>query len=591
MTGTTTTSSRPSGFRLGVALLSGIGIIVLGWMLPVYQGMLHPAVVERAGAGSQSAGAFGLELATKSFQPNPQAARIVLLAAQSAPGAAPEAAAKLKAALAGTTDRDAGINYFLAGKNRQAFQAQLPVGQPGGIASEAARILELSELAELRELEPAIMLTAWLHSQNLITDTLSREILNHGQSGNIATLRRGFMAVSTLADQLDVHQLMAVLDLMPDVRTLSEYSHIALVQTMLPPFASLGNHDKDLFKDELPAGPMREMFDKFDADKNGKLDVQEWLLQARMPLSYTDFPAGYTAMLWLGTPEGARQVVQYLLNHGRQGDEFLYWAIGQGRGAVEFVVRHGGALGQRRGSGLDALAVVGFRNPGMAMVLRYVLFGLGALLLVWVWNRLWPLAARGTGDLPGYLWNRRALAVAGALVLAMISEPMFFQTAQSSEYDVAIKLPLAAAAADAAKASPVNVKDKRNAPMTGNIATSDMWRNVVMTLLFAAIQIWVYLTCVQKIRQIEEDSAEPRLKLRLLDNEDNFFDMGLYIGIGGTALGLALIMLEVFQKPVAAYASNIFGIMCVAAVKIWHVRQAKKRLIIQVRKAEGVAAL
>ena len=112
-----------------------------------------------------------------------------------------------------------------------------------------------------------------------------------------------------------------------------------------------------------------------------------------------------------------------------------------------------------------------------------------------------------------------------------------------------------------------------------------------MTLLFAAIQIWVYLTCVQKIRTIEEEQIEPRLKLRLLENEDNFFDLGLYIGIGGTALGLAMIMMDVFQKPVAAYASNIFGIMCVAAVKIWHVRQAKKRLIILVRKVDGIAAI
>lgn len=590
MTGTSISRIQQAGFgglKVAAALLGAIALFVLGWLFPVYQGMLHPAVVEQAGAGTQSVAQFGQELAAKKFQPNPQAARLVLQAAEPALGGAQTDVVKLKAMLANTAQRDAAINYFLSPNNRQVFQAQLPPRQAGGMASGAGQMLELSELAELREFEPAIMLTAWLHSQNFMTDGLAREILAHGQAGNTASLRRCFMSISTLADMLDVHQLMQMLALLPDLKTLSELSHIALVQTMLPPFNALGNHDKELFRDELPLGPLREMFEQFDTDKNGKLDVQEWLMQARMPMAFTDFPMVYTAVLWTGSPEGARLVVQYLMEHGKQGDAYLHRALAQGRGALEFVVRHGGPIGERRGAGLDGLAVMGFKSPRLAMSVRYLLFGLGALLLVWVWNRSRPLVASDSSQLPGYLWNRRALAVAGALVLGMLSEPMFFQTVQSSEYDIAIKIPLAALAGDA-----TTINAKPNTPMIANIGTSeDLWRNVGMTLLFAAIQIWVYLTCVQKIRTIEEEQIEPRLKLRLLENEDNFFDLGLYIGIGGTALGLAMIMMDVFQKPVAAYASNIFGIMCVAAVKIWHVRQAKKRLIILVRKVDGIAAI
>ena len=66
--------------------------------------------------------------------------------------------------------------------------------------------------------------------------------------------------------------------------------------------------------------------------------------------------------------------------------------------------------------------------------------------------------------------------------------------------------------------------------------------------------------------------------------------MGLYIGIAGTALGLALIMVDFFDKPVAAYASNVFGILCVAVVKIWHVRTVKQKLLIQCRETKDATA-
>ena len=40
---------------------------------------------------------------------------------------------------------------------------------------------------------------------------------------------------------------------------------------------------------------------------------------------------------------------------------------------------------------------------------------------------------------------------------------------------------------------------------------------------------------MNKIREIRRGEGDPNLKLRLLENEDNLFDMG-FIGIAGTAL-------------------------------------------------------
>ena len=64
--------------------------------------------------------------------------------------------------------------------------------------------------------------------------------------------------------------------------------------------------------------------------------------------------------------------------------------------------------------------------------------------------------------------------------------------------------------------------------------------SAVIFVLFGAIQVFVFQTCVNKIREIRRGEGDPNLKLRLLENEDNLFDMGLYIGIAGTALTLAV---------------------------------------------------
>ena len=105
--------------------------------------------------------------------------------------------------------------------------------------------------------------------------------------------------------------------------------------------------------------------------------------------------------------------------------------------------------------------------------------------------------------------------------------------------------------------------------------------NIITLVIFLTIQIAVYRICVRRIRQIETGPGDSTLKLRLLENEDNLFDSGLYVGIGGTAIALVLQVLGVIQPSLlAAYSSNLFGITCVAVIKIFHVRACKQRLLL-----------
>ena len=98
----------------------------------------------------------------------------------------------------------------------------------------------------------------------------------------------------------------------------------------------------------------------------------------------------------------------------------------------------------------------------------------------------------------------------------------------------------------------------------------------------------MYLACLRKIREIEIQDATPLLKLRLMENEENLFDSGLYVGMMGTAAALVLQVVGVIEPNLlAAYSSNLFGIICVALVKIRHVRGFKRRLILEGQRMQA----
>jgi hypothetical protein len=104
--------------------------------------------------------------------------------------------------------------------------------------------------------------------------------------------------------------------------------------------------------------------------------------------------------------------------------------------------------------------------------------------------------------------------------------------------------------------------------------------------LFGALQIAMYLVCLAKIRDLDAQALPPLVKLRLMENEENLFDGGLYLGIGGTATALVLQVLGLVEPNLlAAYSSNLLGITCVALVKIRHVRPFKTRLILAAQDA------
>jgi len=193
---------------------------------------------------------------------------------------------------------------------------------------------------------------------------------------------------------------------------------------------------------------------------------------------------------------------------------------------------------------------------------------------------LWLVAPAGSDASTGRTAPIRnaILALCLAVLAIVATEPFLLQAAPPSEYRVHFRMPMLATSGTPASALP-----SKSLP-TMNAST------IISIIFFALLQVVMYFICLRKINQISDEPISPRLKLRLMENEENLFDSGLYVGMMGTAAALVLQVLGVIEPNLlAAYSSNLFGIVCVALVKIRHVRVYRRRLILENEALSGAA--
>ena len=100
--------------------------------------------------------------------------------------------------------------------------------------------------------------------------------------------------------------------------------------------------------------------------------------------------------------------------------------------------------------------------------------------------------------------------------------------------------------------------------------------------VFLLVQVAIFMVCLSRISSVKNEELNASLKLNLLDNEENLFDLGLYVGLGGTVLSLILLLvLDVKQDAlIGAYTSTLFGILFVVALKIFVVRPYRNHLLV-----------
>lgn len=241
---------------------------------------------------------------------------------------------------------------------------------------------------------------------------------------------------------------------------------------------------------------------------------------------------------------------------------------------------------------LHAAAELALTHPTFLFVVKCLGYALGLWLFLRGLDR-WVVTPGSIAAVPSRLMHMKAglLSVILALIFIAVTEPFLLKAAPLSEFRQRMHLAL-------------DLSNSTLIAQSQPIVTS-MTPHLITIVIFAALQVAVYFLCLLKIREIARQPVPPLVKLRLMENEENLFDMGLYVGIGGTAAAMVLITLQLVQANLlAAFSSNLFGITCVALVKIRHVRPYKRQLILEgqveaspgepgepsVRSARGAAA-
>ena len=280
-------------------------------------------------------------------------------------------------------------------------------------------------------------------------------------------------------------------------------------------------------------------------------------------------PVIYSAALMARSADG---VANYLIAYGQPGAAHLQLALSFGVGAVEQLVQRQVPVTAGAGPEFELGAAFALRHPELALLTKYAAFLAGVFLLLRAVDlRLFSSveqALRGAFPRMG----SGVIAAILTFIFFVFSEPFLLNAAPVSDYKIKLTIPVIGALA-APDASPSTT------PTTMDTST------ILSIIVFATIQVGMYIICLLKISEISRQSIPAVTRLRLLENEENLFDGGLYIGIAGTATALVLQVLHLIDANLlAAYSSNLFGIVCVALVKIRHVRPCKRELILEIQK-------
>jgi formate/nitrite transporter FocA (FNT family) len=210
------------------------------------------------------------------------------------------------------------------------------------------------------------------------------------------------------------------------------------------------------------------------------------------------------------------------------------------------------------------------RAPTFALMLKWFFYISGGFLLALAGHLGWttleveePLRAGGF-----HLAREVLFALGFLLVVLLLSEPFLAQESQKAQFAFRLRLPVAGAAA--ASTSP---------PTKPKLMDT---QNLLTLLLFFVLQGLIYCACLVKLAEIRREKVPARVQLKLLENEEHLFDAGLYLGFAGTIICLILVSLAKFQFTLmAAYSSTSFGIIFVSAFKIFNLRPARRRLLME----------
>jgi hypothetical protein len=222
---------------------------------------------------------------------------------------------------------------------------------------------------------------------------------------------------------------------------------------------------------------------------------------------------------------------------------------------------------------LNLMADYSWRMPMFALILKW-LFYLGAgflLALALHFGRRPALKLEEPLQVRGFHVAREILFASGfLLIVLLVSEPFLAPESTGTAPPFRLRIPTVGSVVQAGSSNTKTtfMEDKSK---------------IIPMLLFFVLQGLLYSACVVKLAEIRRQRVGPRVKLKLLENEEHLFDGGLYLGFLGTIV--AFIIYSMYRGHqfdlMVAYSSTSFGILFVSFFKIFHLRPLRRRLLLE----------
>jgi len=280
------------------------------------------------------------------------------------------------------------------------------------------------------------------------------------------------------------------------------------------------------------------------------------------------------------------QVARYLMNYNESGLKDLGSSLRFGAGGVNEVLRrdrrlHSSSLRQQVAAHApfsayyDLALEYCWLMPWFALTMKWLLYLSGGFLIAMAMHFARPAVSALERPLQvrGFHVARESLFALGFLVVVLfLSEPFLSQESQKVEFPFRLRLPTTGSVVASEK--------------TGAHSSIMNQLSLLTLLLFFVLQALIYMSCLFKLAEIRRQKLPPRIKLKLLENEDHLFDAGLYLGFAGTIISLILVSMGVIKPSLmAAYSSTSFGIIFVSVFKIFHLRPERRKLLLEAEAA------
>lgn len=544
----------------------GLVLLLCGWLMPAHLRAIEPSVLKQAGRNTPSLTAHGLELVQAGQL---GAAEMLLRAAEqerkrdveSLADAVESAAKQFPVEEAWGVADPALNNYFPAGPNlgETAF-SDFVVREEN--RNKALGFLQSSQQPGVRELLQSRTLT------NLSTFAPSQA--PGGEAFDAAVVIAGVL--------LNQQKLTTGLssDIYSAASEANRTGNSQQLEQVLLDFLSLGQR--------FNWGQIVSFVGKTDSAAT---------LHQQADLTRTagkELPVLFSAVELSGDPKA---VGEYTGTYRASGMRDIAAALPFGAGGVGELVRQNQRLytsaSRQLAAEYDPFAAIlsvmadySWRMPLFALILKWFLYlGAGFLLALALHfgrrpasNLEEPLQVRG------FHIAREILFASGfLLIVLLVSEPFLTPESTAASVPFRLRIPTVGSAVQPGSAN-------NKIPFMADKS------KIIPMLLFFVLQGLLYTACVVKLAEIRRQRVGPRVKLKLLENEEHLFDGGLYLGFLGTIV--AFIIYSMYRGHqfdlMVAYSSTSFGILFVSFFKIFHLRPVRRKLLLEAEAESAYAA-